>query len=328
MGSQASSISQRILPADAVDSLQFEIKKQVHIFSEINNLGYEDFQKCLADLNRLSRKCLDPNGKQLVFAVKKGTDNSILWKRTVRIACVKIDPETRKIDCFKLLTLQQFLQVFRTFQTNLHAMVTVESQRIHSPGASPSRSSTGSSATGPPDTPPSAKVDGAGPSAAAAGAARPPPESPARTATPTTVPLSSSASTCSSSGGGTFVFPDCTTASILMAQVDAIAAGPADATDHADECCICLERRPEVSLPCAHSYCMPCIEQWNIHQKTCPICDEALASTDDTWVLSEMPEANEVSEEICATLLKLSNEPVADDDDDGDRNWLRRMLDL
>lgn len=53
MGSQASSISQRILPADAVDSLQFEIKKQVHIFSEINNLGYEDFQKCLADLNRL-----------------------------------------------------------------------------------------------------------------------------------------------------------------------------------------------------------------------------------------------------------------------------------
>uniref|UniRef100_A0A182K261 RING finger protein 141 n=1 Tax=Anopheles christyi TaxID=43041 RepID=A0A182K261_9DIPT len=320
MGSQASSISQRILPADAVDSLHFEIKKQVHIFSEINNLGYEDFQKCLADLNRLSRKCLDPNGKQLVFAVKKGTDNSILWKRTVRIACVKIEPETRKIDCFKLLTLQQFLQVFRTFQTNLHAMVTVESHRIHSPGASPSRSSAGSATSGPPGTPPSPKIGGtdAGPSTAA----RPQPESPSHT---TNVPLSSSASTCSSSTGGAFVFPDCTTASMLMAQVDAIAADPADASDH-NECCICLERRPEVSLPCAHSYCMPCIEQWNIHQKTCPICDEALASTDDTWVLSEMPEANEVSEEICATLQKLSSEPGAEDEID--RNWLRRMLDL
>uniref|UniRef100_A0A182PZB6 RING finger protein 141 n=1 Tax=Anopheles farauti TaxID=69004 RepID=A0A182PZB6_9DIPT len=280
MGSQASSISQRLLLNDTVDSLQFEIKKQVHIFSEINNLAYEDFQKCLADLNRLSRKCLDPNGKQLVFAVKKGTDSSILWKRTVRIACVKIDPETRKIDCFKLLTLQQFLQVFRTFQTNLHAMVTVESQRIHSPSGSPAKSGTPSSST-----------------------------------------------SASSSSTGAFVFPECTTASMLMAHVDAITDAPADEGEHS-ECCICLERKPEVSLPCAHSYCTPCIEQWNIHQKTCPICDEALASTDDTWVLSEMPEADEVSEEICATLQKLSADGTDGGGDETDRNWLSRMLDL
>ncbi|XP_050071514.1 RING finger protein 141-like [Anopheles maculipalpis] len=309
MGSQASSISQKILPADTVDSLQFEIKKQVHIFSEINNLAYEDFQKCLADLNRLSRKCLDPNGKQLVFAVKKGSDNSILWKRTVRIACVKIDPATKKIDCFKLLTLQQFLQVFRTFQTNLHAMVTVESQRIHSPGSSPSRSS----GSGDTDIPPSKRNDVAT-------------DRPGPSATPTKQPDISPAPLSASSSSSGFVFPDCTTASILMAQVDSIAGQPEPDGDHPDECCICLERKPEVSLPCAHSYCMPCIEQWNIHQKTCPICDEVLASTDDTWVLSEMPEANEVSEEICATLLKLSIE--ANGEEEGDKNWLRRMLDL
>ena len=29
-----------------------------------------------------------------------------------------------------------------------------------------------------------------------------------------------------------------------------------------DECVICLERKPEVSLPCCHAYCLPCIEQW------------------------------------------------------------------
>ncbi|XP_053678342.1 RING finger protein 141-like [Anopheles nili] len=323
MGSQASSFSQKILPADTVDSLQFEIKKQMHILSEINSLAYDDFQKCLADLNKLSRKCLDPNGKQLVFAVKKGTDNSILWKHTVRIACMKVAPDTRKIDCFKLLTLQQFLQVFRTFQTNLHAMVTVESHRINSPAAgSPLRSCVTGSGKGTPSN--SSSLEDSNEPLPQSVAALDPSRNGNQNPAPTMAPL-------------TFVLPECTTASMLMAQVDAITAAHSrygstnellqqvEINDH-NECCICLERKPEVSLPCAHSYCMPCIEQWNIHQKTCPICDEALSSTNDTWILSEMPEATEVSEEICATLLKLSTETAGDDE--SDKNWLRRMLDL
>lgn len=280
MGQQVSSFPQKIIPTDTVDSLQFEIKKQAQIFSEIGTLSYEDFQKCLAELNSLSRKCLDPSGKQLVFAVKKGTDSSVLWKGTVRIACVKVDPSTRKVESFKLLNLKQFLQVFRTFQTNLHAMVTVETQRIRSPTSSPTHSTS----------------TGRGSSSSGAGSFERPDISPHSTSS--------------------FVFPQNTTASILMEQVSTIAGGgeadscsedkSADAGAELNECCICLERKPEVSLPCAHSYCTPCIEQWNIHQKKCPICDEELASTDDTWVLSEMPEAEEISEEICTTLMRLS----------------------
>ncbi|XP_055523938.1 RING finger protein 141-like [Wyeomyia smithii] len=277
MGQQVS--SQKIVCNDAVDSLQFEIKKQAQIFSEIGSLTYEDFQKCLADLNSLARKCLDPNGKQLVFAVKKGTDSSVLWKGTVRIACVKVDPSNKKVEAYKLLNLKQFLQVFRTFQTNLHAMVTVETQRIRSPASSP----THSSSTGRDSS-----------SGSAAGSFERPDISP--------------------KSSFSFTFPQNATASILMDHVDGICGNGASSEDlqgaeggtECSECCICLERKPEVSLPCAHSYCTPCIEQWNIHQKRCPICDEELASTDDTWVLSEMPEAEEISEEICATLMKLS----------------------
>jgi hypothetical protein len=54
---------------------------------------------------------MDSNGRQLVFGVKKGTASSLLWKGTVRIACVKVDPITKKIDTYRLLNLSEFLRV-------------------------------------------------------------------------------------------------------------------------------------------------------------------------------------------------------------------------
>jgi hypothetical protein len=54
---------------------------------------------------------MDSNGKQLVFAVKKGTDSTLLWKGTVRIACVKLDPVTKKVDTYRFLNLGEFLRV-------------------------------------------------------------------------------------------------------------------------------------------------------------------------------------------------------------------------
>lgn len=75
-----------------------------------------------------SRKCLDSNGKVTIFAVKKGSDQSFLWKATVRIACVKCDPETNRIENYKLINLREFLKVFNTFQTHLEAMSSCEEQ--------------------------------------------------------------------------------------------------------------------------------------------------------------------------------------------------------
>lgn len=79
---------------------------------------------------RRSRKCLDSSGKQLVFAVKKGTDATMLWKATVQIACVKVDPESKQIESYKFLSLKQFLRVFKTFQSHLQVMVSSEKQQV------------------------------------------------------------------------------------------------------------------------------------------------------------------------------------------------------
>lgn len=63
-----------------------------------------------------------------IFAVKKGSDQSFLWKVTVRIACVKLDPESNRILNHKLINLRQFLKVFNNFEKHLEAMSTCEEQ--------------------------------------------------------------------------------------------------------------------------------------------------------------------------------------------------------
>lgn len=62
--------------------------------------------------------------------MKKGTDTSMLWKATVRIACVKVNPTTRQIESHKLLNLKQFLCVFRTFQANLQSLISSEKKKV------------------------------------------------------------------------------------------------------------------------------------------------------------------------------------------------------
>uniref|UniRef100_A0A023GEI5 RING finger protein 141 n=1 Tax=Amblyomma triste TaxID=251400 RepID=A0A023GEI5_AMBTT len=74
-----------------------------------------------------------------------------------------------------------------------------------------------------------------------------------------------------------------------------------------EECCICMEHKPEVTLPCTHSYCLHCIEQWNVSNTTCPLCREEFASTQDTWVISEAPESSEVLSEMQRALAQLPN---------------------
>ena len=75
-----------------------------------------------------------------------------------------------------------------------------------------------------------------------------------------------------------------------------------------DECCICLERKPDVILPCTHSYCLSCIEQWNVDHKTCPVCRETLDSTDDGWVISEGPDALDITTDIQKNLMSLADD--------------------
>lgn len=191
----------------------------------------------------------------MVFAVKKGSDKTpLLWKATIRIACVKVDPITKKIDDYKLINLKQFLQVFNNFQNHINAMSVSEDKQ---------RSNSSSNNNSPTSSASRHRLD----------------------------------------------------MSYLMSQLhntdrvsslDDCNMGAGASSTAGEECCICLDRKPEIILPCSHFYCTPCITQWNLTNKSCPICLESLSDTNEGWVISEMPEVDEVNEEIYAILTSLS----------------------
>ncbi|KAF2359205.1 Zinc finger C3HC4 RING-type, partial [Trinorchestia longiramus] len=215
-------------------------------------LSYSQFLSYITRLNEICRRYADADGRVLVFAVKKGSDSSFLWKATVRIACVKYDPATRRTESYRLLTIRQFLQVFRRISYECSDVGSPTSPRVRQ--ASPASVAF--------EGAPSDQIEGHG---------------------------SSSVSSTGCSGSGT----EGTAAEL-------------------EECIICLERKPDVILPCAHAYCLPCIQQWweycaegltapwfcspllTSHalegERTCPVCREAVADADEAWVISEAPD--------------------------------------
>ncbi|TMW48200.1 hypothetical protein DOY81_006712 [Sarcophaga bullata] len=249
-----------------VDSVHMQVVRHTKVLSEINSLTYEEFKTCLDNLNTLSRKCIDPNGKQLVFLVKRGTDTSLLWKATVKIACIKVDPQTRQIHSYKLINLKQFLCVFKTFQSHLESLVSSEHQRDIRRG----------SQSTPEEEQSPNNLDAT------------------NLSTHFTASLFLSALGSSSDSSSGLSSPTTSTCS--------------HHNDHIDECSICLDRSTEVILPCTHSFCAPCIEQWNVNNKTCPICCETLESTDDTWVMSNIPGVEEINDKICAEFMNLTKD--------------------
>uniref|UniRef100_M4BBK1 RING finger protein 141 n=1 Tax=Hyaloperonospora arabidopsidis (strain Emoy2) TaxID=559515 RepID=M4BBK1_HYAAE len=60
------------------------------------------------------------------------------------------------------------------------------------------------------------------------------------------------------------------------------------------ECQICMDKKKQVALPCAHSFCLSCFQHWSTQSPTCPICRAPFdcSEGDDMWQLT----SNEVED--------------------------------
>lgn len=220
-----------------LNELKDDVCRGTQTLKELAVISYDEFLEKVKELNlisqTLSRKISERSNSSkslLLFAVKKGTDETILWKGTVRIGCVLVDTQTGKLKSHRVINLKQFLKVHKA----LTAYIGVRSSNDIESAIE-------------------AAIEG---------------EETIATLSP----------------------------SIILEGINVESCNPM-------ECCICMERDSEVTLPCTHSYCLVCIEQWNVSNKTCPICREKLENTDDSWVMSEIPDSEIVSAELLQTLM-------------------------
>jgi hypothetical protein len=54
------------------------------------------------------------------------------------------------------------------------------------------------------------------------------------------------------------------------------------------ECQICMDKKKQVALPCAHSFCLNCFQHWSTQSQTCPICRAQFncSEGDELWQLT------------------------------------------
>lgn len=72
-------------------------------------------------------------------------------------------------------------------------------------------------------------------------------------------------------------------------------------------CCICMEAKTNLILTCTHNFCEKCIKEWQITQKSCPIC-RCYAGDNDGFILADCPDYYNLQDEMSKSLFQITDE--------------------
>jgi len=88
-----------------------DLRSQALDARSIAKLQYDEFKEYIRYLNQLCENMVDGSGKYLQFAIKKGTDDTTLWRSTVQICCMKVNSAAQQVESIRTLGLARFLKL-------------------------------------------------------------------------------------------------------------------------------------------------------------------------------------------------------------------------
>ncbi|XP_059149806.1 RING finger protein 141-like [Physella acuta] len=119
---QSSSYSPNKTDRD-IDQLHVKLAAHFNIIKSLATVTHQEVVDCIEELNSVTRSFTDRAGKQLRFLIIKDSDATFLWKGTIRIRCLKINTSTNVIESSRILTLRQFVMIYKEIIEQVSALM-------------------------------------------------------------------------------------------------------------------------------------------------------------------------------------------------------------
>lgn len=268
MGQSIGITVKNVAPDWLLEKIQRDItyvKRNYHLVKDIALIDYPTFRNVVADMNAIMRTCCVETEEQVVFGMRT-VDEDLFWKAYVRIICLKVNKQERTFSIMRCMNIRQFWLlregVLRELK-NRNALCEEPEGFVFVTHEECSASATETDNMEHLDQPTSSDA----------------PSDPA--------PLK-----FAHLENDILDISNPLTVSTVIRKVD-------ECGDFSnDECRICFDNVIDVSLPCAHSFCSKCINQWVAESGSCPTCRDEVTAPEELWQFTEIPNVAQINRQL------------------------------